>query len=762
MRVFRRMLGRPLFAGLTVRLKGAAALHMLALSTLGLGALPQSGLAQEEEASVMEEVTVTAQKRAQSLQDIPVSIQAITESTIRELGATVISDLESSAPSLQTGGVVGSSNQQMGIRGIVDYSRNAGIDARMGIYIDGIYQGRSYSSDQPLLGLERVEILRGPQGTLFGKNTVSGAISLVTKTPTEEFDGQVEAELGNHDYRKAAAYLSGPLGETVFGAISFSYDESDGYYYNTTLEQDTGAYDRWSTRGKLRFVPSDRLEIILSGDAAQSNSNSPLYVNASLPPYTTQQNFEASDEVNFWGSALTINYDLDAGYTFTSLTSYREADYATTYDVDITPFSIQTDNFDEDSDQFSQEFRLVSPREDRYDWVAGLYYFDADMSTTRSACFGEDLYNLLIPALAPFAPALSGCGNIPNAVGSESWAAYVHGNYRFSDAWELTAGIRYNDEKKDVYWEQFNEPNDPATAAALEAATGLPLSQSPGWVFGGINYDPISDSRSENDWSPTIGLNWFAGADTMLYGKYARGFKSGGYNADFMTSGLDYFEYEDESVDSWEAGLKTTLLDGTLRVNVAAFMMEFDDFQVFQFLTNSQGATTLQLTNAGKATSQGVELETTWLPTDRLEFAFNVTALDAAYDRFENPDPTEPDFTGNALPYAPDWKTYVSAQYLQPLGEHGSLRFFADYAWVDDQYSDPSNGPAFLIESYSLINARVSWLPVSERWELALWARNLADEEYNRINNLNFLQVPRTIWGAPRTYGISATWFMGR
>lgn len=734
----------------------------IGICILALCAWPLAVAAQENENLVMEEITVTAQKRAQSLQDVPISVQAITESAIRELGATVISDLEASAPSLQTGGAIGTSNQRMGIRGIVDYSRNTGVDARMGIYIDGVYQGRSYSSDQPLLGLERVEILRGPQGTLFGKNTVSGALSLVTKTPTEEFEGEVQAELGNLEYRKAAAYVSGALGETVFGSLSFSYDESDGYYYNTTLEQDTGGYDRWSTRGKLRFVPGDRLEIILAGDAAQSNSNLPLYVNAALPPYTSQQNFEAEDEVNFWGGALTVNYDLDSGYTLTSITAYREADYQTRYDDDILPFAIQSTEFDEDSDQLSQELRLVSPREDRYDWVAGLYYFSSDMSTARRAIFGEDLYNLLIPALAPFSAALQGSVTIPNDVTVDSWAAYIHGNYRFSDRWELTAGLRYTDESKDINWRQQNFPADPATAAALEAVTGLPLTQAPGFAFGGFNYDPVVDSRSENDWSPTVGLNWFVGADTMIFGKYASGFKSGGYNADFMTDGLANFEYEDESVDSWELGIKSTMLDGTLRINATAFMMEFEDFQVFQFLDNSRGTTSVQLTNAGKATSQGVELETAWLPTDRLEFAFNVTALDATYDVFVNPDPNRPDFTGNKLAYAPDWKTYFSAQYLQPLGDHGSLRFFADYSWVDDQYSDPSNAPLYLIESYSLIGARVSWMPVSEQWELALWGRNLADEEYNRINDTNFLQFPRTIWGAPRTYGVSFTYFFGR
>ncbi len=710
----------------------------------------------------IEEITVTAQKREQSVQDVPISVQVITGSTIQQLGASVISDLESSAPSLQTGGVIGSSNQQMGLRGIVDYSRNTGIDARMGVYIDGVFQGRSYIADQPLLGIERVEILRGPQGTLFGKNTVSGAISLVTKTPTQELEGLVQAELGNFDHRKAAAYVSGAVSETLFAALSFSLDESDGYYHNVTLDQRTGSYDRWSTRGKLRFLPNDDTEIILSGDAAQSTSNSPLYVNASLPAYTSQQNFEATDDVNFWGAALTVNVGLQSAYTLTSLTSYREAEYALFYDEDISPFAIQTSDFDEDSEQISQELRLVSPRADRYDWVAGLYYFDTDMSTARSACFGEDLYNLLVPELAAFASALQGCTAIPNSVGARSWAAYVHGNYRLSERWELTAGLRYTDEVKNIDWRQQNFPADPEAAAVLEAASGLPFTQAPGALFGAINYDPVVDRRSENDASPTVGLNGVFGEATMVFGRYARGFKSGGYNADFMTSGLEFFEYEDESVDSWELGIKSTLANGTFRVNATAFLMEFDDFQVFQFLGNADGATTLQLTNAGKATSRGIEVETAWSPTDRLEFAFNVTALDATYDRFENPDPAEPDFTGNQLPYAPDLKTYLSAQYVQPLGDHGRLHFFIDHAWVDDQYSDPSNEPRHLIESYSLIDARITWMPPGTRWEAVVWVRNLADEEYQRNRNVNFLGFPRVIWGAPRTYGASIIYFLGR
>ena len=724
-------------------------------------AMPAAQAQNTGSGEVLEEIVTTAQKREQSLQDVPISVQAVTEAGMRELGAEILSDLENVVPSFHTGGVVGTSNQQMGIRGIVDFSRNPGIDARMGVYIDGIYQGRSYTADQPLLGLERVEVLRGPQGTLFGKNTVSGAINLVTKTPGEDFDAQVQADVGNFGYRKVGAYLSGGLSDTVFASGSVSYDEWDGYYTNPVLGTDTGDYDRLTVRGKLRFLPSDNLEIILSGDTSSTDARTPSFFSAAEPEFQASHNIDGTDETEFRGGSATINYDFASGYTFTSLTGYREGEYALVTDDDLLPLDIQETNFDEDSEQLSQEFRIVAPRNDRYDWVAGVYYIDMQNSTERLARFGEDLYNVLIPALADFSAALQGTIEIPHAVDSTDWAAYIHGNYRFSDTLELTAGLRYTDSEKTVNWAQINLPADPATAAALEAATGLPLTQAPGALFGGINFSPLSDKRTESDVSPTIGLNWFAADDVMLYAKYSRGFKSGGFNTDFATSGLDFFEYNDEFVDSYEIGLKSTLLDGRLRLNATAFSMQFDDFQVFQFLLNSQGQVSLALTNAAKATSEGLELETNWLPTDRLELTLNLAFLNAEYDKFENPgDPSLPPFTGNKLSFAPDLKGYFSTQYTQPVGNAGSLRLFADYSYVDESFSDPSNDPdAFRMDSYSLVNARITWLPPSESWELALWGKNLGDESYSRINNRNFLQSARTIWGAPRTYGISFTWF---
>jgi iron complex outermembrane receptor protein len=261
----------------------------------------------------------------------------------------------------------------------------------------------------------------------------------------------------------------------------------------------------------------------------------------------------------------------------------------------------------------------------------------------------------------------------------------------------------------------------------------------------------------------------------MVYATYGEGFTSASNQtvtigeaavipsgcSDRITPTQVICNYDPEIIETVELGLRSDWLDGRLRFNATLFTMQFQDFQVFQFLLNSQGQVSLALTNAAEATSEGIEIETSWFPTDRLELTLNATWLNAEYDRFENPgDPSLPPFTGNKLSFAPEWKSYLSAQYSLPVGNAGDLRFFADYSYIDESFSDPSNDPSsWKMDSYSLVNARISWVPSSERWELAAWGRNLGDEEYNRINNRNFLQFDRTIWGAPRTYGVSFNWF---
>ena len=714
--------------------------------------------AQSGSGFALEEVIVTAQKRAENLQEVALSAQAFGAEDIRVLGVDSVADLIFAAPSLNAGGLGGGSQQQIGIRGIVDYSRNPGVDPRMGVYIDQIYQGQGYSADQPLLGIETVEILRGPQGTLFGKNTVSGAINLVTKAPNETTEGEFAATYGNQGQAKFQGYLSGGLTENLFASISLTYDERDGLYRNTFLNTDTGDYDRLSGRGKLRFLPSDQTDITLSYDYSKRDSTEPAGVEASLPAYQSRAGFESQDETEFWGVGLHINHELDNGMQLVSISSLRESEFYFVGDDDMTPARIQTTVFDETNEQITQEFRIQSADDQALKWLAGVYYFKAERSTGRFAQFDEDLYNLLVPALAPFATALSGFGEIPSVLDHESYALFAHLDWSINDALSITAGLRYTEDDKSVDWTQTNNPNDPATAAFLQAATGLPLTQAPGALFGAFNAE-FKDDRSENDLSPLISLNYQISDETLLYARYAGAAKSGGYNADFMTNGLEFFEYDQETVDSYELGLKTTLMNDKLRLNVALFEMAFEDFQVFQFLENSSGATSLELTNAAEATVTGAETEITWLPTDNLRFIANATFLDASYDDFENPGGGAP-FTGNQLPYAPDLKYFIAAQYRALIGA-GALTFDVDYTYVDDQFTDPGNLAIDKIESYGLLGARVAYTPESNNWELALWGRNLGDEEYNKVNNDNFLGTPRTVWGDPRLYGMTFTYFLG-
>ena len=710
----------------------------------------------------LEEVIVTAQKRSESSQDVPISIQAFSADGMEKLGATELFDLAKSAPSLSIGGIPGS-QAASGLRGIVDNSRNIAVDSRMGVYIDGVYQGRSSSANQPLLGLESVEILRGPQGTLFGKNTVSGAINLNTKKASEEFTGELKAGFGNEGYWTGSGYVSGPLGDTVFASIAYSKQERDGLFDNVVLDKEVGDWEQEGARGQLRFLPTDALEVIVAGDWGKSYSEVPIFTLESRPAYETGKDDEF-DKVEFWGGALTLNYTTESDYTLTSISAYRDSEYSIFGDEDFTPVvdAFQT-VFDEDSDQFSQEFRIVSPQHDSYDWVAGIYYFESTISTERF---------LVIDAPVLPSPALGGTVAIPSEVDVTSYAAYIHGNYRLSDNWELTAGLRFTDEEKDLDFNQVSSPYDPVGGAAFLEALGLPpavaaftASQAPGAFLRAFNLG-YEDDVGDSNWSPTVGINYTPSDDVMYYAKYSRGYQSGGFNADFNPL-LDAVKFDTEQVDAFEVGVKSTLADGKLRLNADVFVQEFTDYQLFQRL-DVPGTTVTVVSNAGQVTSQGVELETVWLPTDSLQLTLNATYLDATYDKFDNPlSLTQPDqpknFDGNDLSYAPEWKLYAGVQYALPVGDAGELTFNLDYTYQDDSYTSASNDDTVLIPSYDLWNGRVSYTPASYKWELSAWIRNIGDDEYIVGHSLTSLtSEERVIWGMPRLYGVEFKYLLGQ
>ncbi len=729
-----------------------------------LAALAVPGVASAQQAA-LEEIIVTAQKRAESSQNVPISIQAIGADTLDKLGATQVTDLAQSAPSLNIGGVPGS-QRSMGLRGVVDFSRNIGIDARMGVYVDGVYQGRSSTASQPLLGVESVEILRGPQGTLFGMNTVSGAINLNTRKASDEFTGQLSAGAGNEGFWNGSLYLNGPLSDKVLGSVAYTHQEHDGWYDNPVLGHKVGSLQEDGLRGQLRWLPTDQLEVILAGDYGKTDSDGPLYVRASDPAYYTAKGPEL-DRVKFWGSSLTLNFETLGGYTLTSISAYRKNDYLARADEDFSGLveAFETE-FDEKAHQFSQELRIVSPINERYDWIAGLYYFDSTVSTERNIYLARPL----LPSAS-----LSGSVAIPSQVDSTNYAAYVNGNYRLTDKLELTAGLRYMDVEKKLDYTQVNAPDDvDAAYSFLVNVLGYPdpvatalAPQIPGVLLGAPNL-AYKDKYSDDAVTPTVGLNYRFTDEILAYVKYSNGFQAGGFNADFAPPlpPEKWIPFKSESVNAYEIGLKSTLANGKLRLNADAFIQEYSDFQIFQRVLN--GNTSIQIvSNAGKATSQGVETEITWLPTDRLQLTFNGAWTDATYDRFDNPvpQPGEPDsFKGNYLSYAPKVKVFAGAQYVQPLGGAGDLTANLDYSYQSKMYSDPRNRDTVdLIPSYDLWNARVTYTTASDRWNVSAWVRNLTDEKYIVNHNVASLtNIDRVVWGAPRLYGISFTYNLGR
>lgn len=709
----------------------------------------------------LEEVIVTAQKRDENSQSVPISIQAFGAESMEKLGATQLFDLSKIAPSLSASGIPGS-NATSGLRGVIDQSRNIGIDARMGVYIDGVYQGRSSTANQPLVGLASVEILRGPQGTLFGKNTVSGAINLNTRKATEDFEGEVKLGVGNEGALTTSGLISGALADRVFGSLSYIKKSRDGIYTNTALNTERGDWEQEGARGQLRFVPSDKLEIMVSGDVGSSYSEMPVYTKIDLPIFTTAKGNE-SDEVNFWGTSVTANYKTDSDFTFTSISAYRENDYLLVGDEDFNAGvkAFET-TFDEKTDQFSQEFRVTSPQNDTYDWVAGMYYFDSTVSTARNLYLG-----------APVLPAaqFNGYIAIPSSIDSSSFAAYVHGNYRLTDKLELTAGIRFTDEEKDFNFSQVNAADDAAGAALVLESMGYPAataaaigSQAPGALLGAFDLT-YQDKYSDSNWAPTFGVNYTASDDVMYYAKYSRGYQSGGFNGDFNPY-LPAIKFNSEYVDAFEIGVKSTSSDGKLRLNANLFTQKFSDYQLFQRVP-VDGSSVQIVSNAGEVTSKGVEVETVWLPTDQLQLTLNATLLDAAYDKFDNPvfaiDPTQPEnYNGNKLNWAPETKLYAGLQYITTVSS-GDITFNVDYSYQSDSYSNAANDEVFeIIPSYGLWNGRITFNPSSDLWQMSAWVNNIADKEYySNHGKSSLLNVDRVIWGMPRMYGVDVKYFFG-
>ncbi|MBB3034862.1 TonB-dependent receptor [Alteriqipengyuania lutimaris] len=743
------------------------------------------------------EIIVTATRRAEKLTEVPIAISVFSGANIEQTNVRELSEIGGYIPNVEIS-QHNDSRAVITIRGVGSYSRNIGFDSRVGVYVDGVYLGQSPAVNQELLDLERVEVLRGPQGMLFGKNTVAGAVSLVTRKPTQRLEGMVSADLGNYDFREFKGHLNVPLGETLAVKVSASKTDRDGYVTNTVTGNDLGSRDVTAYRAQLRFAPSPEFEAnfafdglnasnrVLVGKAVSDTFG--LFPDQSAPePETVAFDFDPAETRNLYGGLADLEYRFDSGYTVKSITGYRDTYSLYENDTDYSPQSIVFVEYEDRFEQWSEELQLLSPSEDRLTWMLGAYLYKQTAETRRDAVLGSDFYEgfvgpLVGPSVAPLlgldpnALTQADLATIASIVGigpegsrvynsgtvtTESIAVYLNGSYEFTPRLKLGFGARYSIETKDVTWLLDGR----AGGSVLDIGVTNPDAAG--------NPQPLDDSHTDRFLATAASLSYDFADDVTGYAKYSSGYKSGGFNLDYVSSAElaanEGLEFAKETVDSYEIGLKTSLFDRRVALNLAGFIANYEDYQVNQFVDLGGGQTTIRITNAAEVETRGIELEATLRATDSLTLQGSAGVLDATYAAFPGGGSGGSDISGNRLASAPKFSGSAGATYARDLDSRGTrLTLHADLTHTGGYFTTEDNVktstlalgaqvPFGYIDDTTLVNARAALALPGDHFELAVWARNLTDERGALDSLRDFFG---TIVESPRmgrTYGVTVT-----
>lgn len=769
-------------------LKSVPVLLLLCALTLG-----EITFAKDVIAGVLEEVVVTARKREESLQQAPLSVTAVTGLDMERRNLTNLMEIGHHIPNVFTttspGSSGASSNSTIFIRGVGQNDFLFTTDPGVGVYVDGVYHPRTLGGVMDLLDLERVEVLRGPQGTLFGKNTLGGALSLVSKKPTGETGGYGELTFGRFDRIDFRGSVELPLVEDqVFGKVSLSYRNRDGYgkrrdFTTREVTDDMGDQDALAVRGQLRWLISDAITADLSVDytrerqkslpvvLVQFEPTSPLAAlwNALVATPSPMSTAFIGDEFTSFGTGpnvndldvggvnLTINWDLGNNLSLKSITGYREMEAIFNRDGDSSAARyIQTDQ-DQNQDQVSQEFQLNGLNFDnRLKWVLGAFYFNEHNDETNDVDLAAGLYNALegLPAAVipltgtsvcpgPFPPNVcaGGAGNpfntgfdiefdIINEIDITSYAVFGQATYDLTDKLSVTAGVRYSYEEKEYFLEH------------IRANAGVPT----------VPATTVRDSW--NSVTPMGGIDYKWTDDIMTYFLISEGFKSGGFNGR-PTVQTAVESYEPETVTSYEIGAKTEWFDNRLRFNIAGFYADYTDVQLTSISADITGNLVILVQNAGEAEVTGFEMEMQAAPVPGLEITGAVGYTDFEYKKL---NPGVRDITIDSKQVkSPEWTTSASVQYSWPFGSNGTLTARGDWSYASEHPTDVLNTPALIEGGYNLFSARLVYEHVKTGWELALFGTNLADERYiiSGANTLASFGHVEAVYGRPREWGVS-------
>ena len=753
-----------------------------------------------EYVNALEEIVVTARKREESALDVPISIAALDGALIRETDLNRLEELQTYVPNLtvtETG--IGTN---LSIRGIGS-GENQGFEQSVGTYVDGIYRGRAQQSRIPFLDLESVEVLRGPQNTLFGMNSIAGALNIRTARPTPDLQARVSAlyepELSD---RKLDGFFSGPLADTVSGRLAFRWRDVDGYMRNLTLDTDEAQREERAIRGTVAWTPgadwdvalkieSSRFDTVgrsieivddrpaqagpfagldyaqilqLFGQDASVANNTLDYRRSSNGDYSDNQ----ADEY-----VLTVNYGGWGDFVVTSVTGWSAYEYEELCDCDFTGANVFKAFFSEDFDQFSQEFRLASPAGRTLDYVVGVFYQTSDLAFFDT--LRVDANSIMVPVI----DALAGPGfgvfvadtGTPRTLDqtTDTLAAFGQGTWSLRDNLRLNFGARVSRDEKsaarrltitDIDGNPLPPQTDPYTQALYAG------------LFNVTNHD-VSDARSETNFMPSLGLQWDASDATMVYASYARGVKSFGFDSRSNNAPENggTFAFDDEQADSWELGAKLALGDGRAELSAALFYTEFDDMQISTF----DGVLGYNVQNAARSVSQGVELEGRWLLSPSWMVRGSFAWTDFEFKDFQGqcwfgrpadaPDGINCDYSGQTNNLIPEYSGVLSAAYDNDFGSGWRLTGSLDLLFSDDYLLAPNLDPKLVQDAYTKLNAHLALATPDGSWEVALVGKNLSDE--TTLNFGNDVPLAGGSFGAPgffafveqpRTVALQVSW----
>jgi len=700
--------------------------------------------------SILEEITVTATKRESALQDTALSVTAITGNQMRELGYTNAQQVTAMAPGVSTIQPNGESNYAIAIRGAANSDFTTNVESPVAVYVDEVYISQSSGSGFQLFDMERVEILRGPQGTLFGRNATGGLVHFITVKPTDEFEGYTNISYGRFNRVRVEGAINVPITDNWSSRVSFATNQGDGYVENRLRpDQDLNNANDVAARAQLMYS-GDKAEVLFNarynrqdirtgffeyvsapeptgvGQPTSPNPSLGGYVDLDGDVFAGEYDFPGRNFLETWGGTATIKYDFE-NFQLTSITDFSSVERNYIEDSDASPVNYFNFFLTTDAETFSQELRLTGETE-KFDWAVGAYYIDISVDDSNGSIaqgFIDEFLGLVDPASVG---AFNGVDN-PYDQSTESVSLFGQIDYHFTEKLTFTLGGRFIHESKDFSY------NNNGVLFSDTALSGLdPNAQL-------IVPDLVPAFTGDNSWdmwSARAVLSYQATDDLLIYGGWNRGVRGGGFNAPLLPGIIDplFYEYEDETLNAFEVGMKAELFDGKARLNASAYYYDYDDYQAFSII----GLDTFTL-NAD-AENYGFEVELQANLAEGLDFVAGVGYISADVDNVPGVNTDAIDSDGNVIAPAfregslrpvqtPEWNLNAMLRYEFPVeGLGGNMVLQGDVQYRSEHFFNLAQLEGSREDGYAVVNTLVSYIPEDKPWRLDFGVTNLFDEEY--------------------------------